>query len=165
MDAARRAAVGVVSRTGEIVAAGMFSRLVLIESFTTPSFAPVLAAETSQQVNSFLVGLGVRDVDVTGVRVLERPITATSEVGAAGGVTVRVWSVLVVTAPGLGMGREAWRTVTLTMISGDGRWLVDGWSSSPGPSPAPAADATFDDGARVDGAMSWPPADSGSGGE
>ena len=44
---------------------------------------------------------------------------------------------LVVAAPGVGPGREAWRTVTVDMVEAGGRWLVDGWASSPGPSAGP----------------------------
>jgi hypothetical protein len=45
------------------------------------------------------------------------------------------------------------------MVEVDGRWLVDGWSSTPGPSPAPPAEGAFDDAEAFVEPLSWPPAD------
>ena len=88
---------------------------------------------------------------------LEQPITATVEATSTG-AQVRVWSVLVVAAPGVGPGRQVWRTVTLDMVEAGGRWLVDGWASTPGPSPAPPAEGAYDDAAAFVEPLSWPPA-------
>ena len=74
------------------------------------------------------------------------------------GARVRVWSVLVVAAPGVGPGRQVWRTVTLDMVEAGGRWLVDGWASTPGPTPAPPAEGAFDDAAAFVEPLGWPPA-------
>ena len=82
---------------------------------------------------------------------IEQPITATVEATATG-AQVRVWSVLVVAAPGVGPGRQVWRTVTLDMVDAGGRWLVDGWTSTPGPSPAPPAEGAVRRRRRVRGA-------------
>jgi hypothetical protein len=155
--AARDAATRAVARTGEVVQAGFISRRELIESFTTPGFAPSLARTTSDAVQAMLVELGERDADVGSLAVIEQPITAVAE-PSGGGVVVRVWSVLVVAVPGVGPGRQVWRTVTLDMVERGGRWLVDGWSSTPGPSPAPPAEGAFDDAAAFVVPLGWPPA-------
>jgi hypothetical protein len=155
IGAARRAAVAAVSRTGEVVAAGMFSRGDLIATFATPAFAAALAAETTAQVNAFFVALGVSGVDASKVAVVEAPITARA-VPTAGGVRVQVWTVLVAAVPDTGVAREAWRTVTVDMVDLGGRWLVDGWSSAPGPAPVPAADGVFGDADAVRERLAWP---------
>ena len=90
VEAARRAAVAAVARTGEVVRAGLFSRRELIESFTTARFGPTLAAATSAQVNALLLALGVPDVDAADAAVVEPPVTAAAEAtphrGAGAGV-------------------------------------------------------------------------------
>jgi hypothetical protein len=73
-------------------------------------------------------------------------------------VRVRVWSVLVVAVTGGGPGREVWRTVTLEMVGSDRGWLVDRWTSTPGPTPAPPAEGAFDDAAAVAETLAWPAA-------
>jgi hypothetical protein len=156
-DQARRAAVAVVARTGEVVSAGFFSRRELIGSFTTAEFGPVLADETSRSVNAMLVELGSRDVDPSTLAVREQPLTATAEPADGGRVRVRVWSVLVVAAPGTGPPRQLWRTVILKMAVRDGVWLVDGWVSSPGPTPALAAEGVVDAAEAVAVPLGWVP--------
>lgn len=156
LDGARRAAIAVVARTGEVVAAGFISRRELIESFTTPNFGPVLVDETSRSVNAMLVELGSRNLDSSQLKVREQPITAA--VSAVGDrARVQVWSVLIVAAPGAGPGRQVWRTVTLAMVDRDGLWLVDGWTSTPGPTPAPPAEGAVDAAEVVAVPLGWEP--------
>jgi hypothetical protein len=157
--AARDAAVRVVGLTGAVVRAGLISRRELIESVTTPRFGPTLADETSSALEAMLLELGERDVDTSQLAVAEQPLTA-SATPAGTAVRVRVWSVLVIAAPGAGTGRQVWRTVTLDMNEIAGRWLVDGWSSTPGPTPAPVPEAAFDDAAVVAVPLGWPVASS-----
>ena len=157
VEPARRAAISAVAMTGEVVRAGFISRRELIEAFTTPGFGPTLAASTSGAVTAMLLELGERDADMSTLAVFEQPITATVEATSTG-AQVRVWSVLVVAAPGVGPGRQVWRTVTLDMVEAGGRWLVNGWASTPGPSPAPPAEGAYDDAAAFVEPLSWPPA-------
>lgn len=157
LAAARAAGVAAVALTDEVVLAGFISRRELIESFTTSAYGPVLADETSTAVNAMLLELGERDVDPTDLHVVEQPITARAE-AIGDSVRVEVWSVLVIAVPGTGPGRQVWRTVTLDMVKGDGRWLVDRWSSNPGPTPAPAAEAAFDDAVAFVDPLGWPTA-------
>jgi hypothetical protein len=137
----------------------MFSRADVIATFATSAYAPTLASQTTAQVNAFLLALGVSGVDSAGVTVTETPVTAAAQRYEAG-VRVQVWSVLVVTASE-GAAREAWRTVTVDLVDVDGRWLVDGWSSTPGPAPAPAAEASFGDADALRERLGWPAASGG----
>ena len=158
ITAARQAAVNAVGSTDEVVGAGFISRRALIESMATPSYGPTLADETSAAVTAMMLELGQRKLDSTAMTMSEQPITATAELDGGGAVRVKVWSVIVVATPGAGPGRQVWRTVTLKMVRDGGRWLVDGWFSTPGPTPAPAAEVAFDDAAAFTGPLGWPPA-------
>lgn len=154
---ARQAAINAVALTDEVVEAGFISRRDLINGFATSALAPRLADETGAEVNALLVELGDRDADVTALRLIEQPLTArTTEVEDV--VRVEVWSLLVIAAPGTGPARQAWRTVTLDMVLVDGRWLVSEWQSQPGPTPAPAVEASFDDASTVVNMLGWEPA-------
>ncbi len=157
IEAARTAAVEAVALTGEVVDAGLISRRDLVESIATPDYGPVLADETSLAVEAMLTELGARHVDRAGMRVSEFPLTAAAT-PEAGDVRVRVWSVLVIAAPGVGPGRQVWRTVNVLMKSVAGRWLVADWVSTFGPTPAPAVEVGFDDPAALGAPMSWPSA-------
>jgi hypothetical protein len=140
---ARRAAITVVALTDDVVTAGFISRRDLIASFTTSTFGSKLADTTSDQVNALLVELGDRNADPTRLVALEQPLTATATATSLG-VRVEVWSVLIVSVPGTGPARQAWRTVTVDMVDIDGRWLVDSWTSAPGPTPALPAEVALD---------------------
>jgi hypothetical protein len=140
---ARRAAITAVALTDDVVTAGFISRRDLIAGFTTPSFGSKLADATSDQVNALLVELGDRDADPTRLVALEQPLTAAAA-PTTSGVRVEVWSVLIVAVPGTGPARQAWRTVTVDMVDVDGRWLVDSWTSTPGPTPALPAEVALD---------------------
>jgi hypothetical protein len=149
---ARRAAITAVALTDDVVTAGFISRRDLIAGFTTPTFGPRLADATSDQVNALLVELGDHNADATRLVALEQPLTATVT-PALSGVRVEVWSVLIVAVPGAGPVRQAWRTVMVDMVDVDGRWLVDGWASAPGPTPALPAEVALDSAETVVGRM------------
>ncbi len=157
LDGARRAGIAAVSATGQVAHAGFISRRELIESFTTSKFGPVLADETSAQLRDLAGELGSRDTDAAAMSVFEQPVSAIASVSDRGAV-VEVYSVLVVAVPRLGPARQVWRTVRLEMVDVEGRWVVDGWSSEPGPTPALAAEAVIDDAELVAGRLAWPPA-------
>jgi hypothetical protein len=149
---ARRAAITAVALTDDVVTAGFISRRDLIAGFTTPTFGVELADATSDQVNALLVELGDRDADPTALVALEQPLTATATLTSSG-VRVEVWSVLIVSVPGTGPARQAWRTVTVDMVDVNGRWLVDSWTSTPGPTPALPAEVALDSSETVAGQM------------
>jgi hypothetical protein len=136
MAAARLAAVTAVASTAEVMRVGMFTRGDLIDRIATTAFAGELSSATTAQVNEFIVSLGAAGRDPSELAVMEVPVSASATEVAPGRVRVDVWSVLVVSMPGTAVARQAWRTTTLDMQSVDGRWLVDGWRSEPGPSPA-----------------------------
>lgn len=151
---AEAAAISVVASTGDVVAAGFISRRELVESFCTERFGPTFASESGRAIDAMLLELGARNVERGELVVLEEPVTATSTVTTAG-VKVRVWSVLVVAAPGVGPARQVWRTVTVDMVEVDGRWLVDGWVSQFGPTPAAPAEAPIDAAEPVAVVLGW----------
>lgn len=151
---AQASAVAVVASTGDVVAAGFISRRELVESFCTERFGPAFASESGRAIDAMLLELGARDVERSDLAVVEEPVSATSTATATG-VQVRVWSVLVVAAPGAGPARQVWRTVTVDMVEVDGRWLVDGWVSRFGPTPAAPAEAPIDAAEPVAVVLGW----------
>ena len=66
---------------------------------------------------------------------VEQPVRFRTLSSTSTRASVAVWSVLVVAAPGAATARTIWRTVTLDLELVDGRWLVDAWESTPGPTP------------------------------
>ena len=75
-DRVRDAAIRAVALTDDVFSAGFISRRELIETFTTESFGPVLADETSQQVTNLIFELGDRDVTPSGLSIVEQPLTS-----------------------------------------------------------------------------------------
>ena len=89
---------------------------------------------------------------------LSQPVTATARRRAAGRVMVEVWTVTVFVAEGESPAPEEWSTIQLEMVQIDGRWLVDGWEATPGPSPAPAPEGAFVRTTEMAAVMAWPAA-------
>jgi hypothetical protein len=158
VEGARVAAVAAVARTREVVDAGLISRRDVVASFATAEFAPVLAERTSQQWVSLLFGLRRAAGRAVTVEVVSQPVTANATPVAADRVAVQVWTVTVWVADGESPAPEQWSTMQLTMVNRDRRWLVDGWETTPGPSPAPAPEGTFASDDEIAAVMAWPPA-------
>ncbi len=151
VQAAEAARAAIVS-SGDLASAGFFSRQDLIRSFTTPGFAPEMIDQTTHALTDFQFTVNTTD----GFWMIEQPITLSTELLAPDRARVVAWCVVVVASTEFGVGRESWETVTLDMALVDGRWLVDGWSVSPGPAPAPSADLMFADPSVLGEAMSRP---------
>jgi hypothetical protein len=158
VEAARVAAVQAVARTREVVEAGFISRRDVIAGFATDTFAPVLAERTSQQWVSLLFGLRRATGQAVDVKVVSQPVTATASATASDRVVVEVWTVTVLVAVGESPAPELWSTMRLDMVDAAGRWLVDGWETTPGPAPAPAPEGTFASDTEIAAVMSWPAA-------
>lgn len=154
-DRVRDAAIRAVALTDDVFSAGFISRRELIETFTTESFGPVLADETSQQVTNLIFELGDRDVTPSGLSIVEQPLTSNVVSISGTEATVEVWSVLVIVAPGAGPARQVWRTVTVDLEQVAGDWLVDAWASRSGPTPALAAEASVSDSADTIEVVDW----------
>ena len=148
IDAALRA----TTMTGDFVTAGHFSRRDLVRSIATDRFAPSLIDDSSAAIVDFQFEVDTSD----GFWLIQQPLTAHSNVTAAGRVEVTVWSVVVVASTEFGVGRETWQTSSLEMLLVDGSWLVDEWVTVPGPAPAPSADLVFAGPAELGDAMSYP---------
>ena len=155
-DDPHAAAVGAVALTGDVVTAGFISRRVMIDSFTTARFGTELADMTSSQVTALLLELGARDADAASLRVVEQPLAARTISEGPNRAVVDVWSMLVVAVPGAGPGRQVWRTVRVELVADELGWLVDGWTSTLGPTPALAPQATISDADAVLDVLEWP---------
>ena len=149
MEAARSAGVAAVARTREVFEAGAIVVGDVIAEFATARFAPELAERTSQQVVDLLFGLRRTEGRAVAVSMLSQPVTAPAEAIAGGRVAVSVWTVSVFVAEGHSPAPEQWSTIQLDMVAEDGRWLVDGWEVTAGPSPAPAPEGVFGTGDEV----------------
>jgi len=154
-DRVRDAAVRAVALTDDVFSAGFISRRELIESFTTDSFGPRLADETSQQATKLIFELGDRDIMPSALSIVEQPLTSNVVSISGAEATVAVWSVLVIVAPGAGPARQVWRTVTVDLKLVDGEWLVDAWNSISGPTPALAAESSVSDSSDTIEVVEW----------
>ena len=150
VDGARLAAIDAVQATGPVVSAGPLTRRDLIDALATARFAPLLVGRTNDLVRGLELGPGVASVTA-----IERPITAHAEAGSDD-VVVNVWSVFVVAASRTLPAREVWHTVTLAMRREAGRWLVDDWQSTPGPSPTGSMEAGASGYDAVTEVAGWP---------
>lgn len=155
-DDPQAAAVRAVALTGDVVTAGFISRRVMIDSFTTSRFGTELADATSSQVTALLLELGARDADSALLRVIEQPLSARTISQGPDRAVVDVWSMLVVAVPGAGPGRQVWRTVRVELVADELGWLVDGWTSTLGPTPALAPQATISEADAVLAVLEWP---------
>lgn len=138
-DAAARA----VAMTGEVLRAGLTTRGDLISTFATPEFAPELLAQTNTQLRRMTADFVKRGISAEDLQVVETPITVDATPGE-GYVVAWVWSVTVMTAPGMGTARQIWRTVQLELVREHDQWLVNDWLVTAGPTPVPDPSATFD---------------------
>ena len=148
-------AMDAVGLTDDVLRAGFISRRDLIGSFATESFGPKLADETSAQVSRLMAELGDRDVNPADLAVVEQPISATVIAETADAASVDVWSVMVVAAPGAGPARQVWRTVSVDLRRVDAEWLVDGWESTLGPTPALSPEVAMSDANAVAAVIGW----------
>lgn len=144
--------------TGEIARAGFITRGDMIDALATRRFALELAMTTERQLAELADALGEvaflpPEVSWAEVALTARLVEADDRVAR-----VEVWSVLVVASPDVGVPRQAWRTVTIDLSWEDGDWRVDGWATTPGPTPALAAAVVVSDGGEVAAVADWPPA-------
>lgn len=149
------AAVAAVAMTGDVARAGFISRRELIESFATPSFGPVLADDTSKQMTSLLLEFSERTANPADLQVTEQPVRVRVVSSTTTTASVDVWSILVVAVPTGATARAMWRTVTLDLVLIDGRWLVDGWKSVPGPTPMIGAESPISPASDVAAVLRW----------
>ena len=154
LDGATQAALTAVAATGDVATAGYISRRELIVSFATPEFGSKLADTTSDQLRGLAVEMGARDAAVESMTVVEQPISVTA-MSTPDGASVDVYSVLVVAIPGAGPARQVWRTVSLDMVLVGDRWLVDGWESAAGPTPALPAEVAIASADDVAARLAW----------
>jgi hypothetical protein len=148
-------AADVVALTGEVVAAGPISRRELIESFATADFGPALADTTSAQLSELQLEFGVAGISPTDLQAIELPVTARLVERDDDRARVEVWSVMAVSLERSGGARQVWRTVGVDLDLVDGEWLVDGWHSTLGPTPALAPGAPVSSAGDVADVLAW----------
>ena len=151
------AAAAAVAMTGEVVTAGLISRRELIESFATPMFSGELADLTSEQVTAMRLAMTGTGRDSNALSVVEFPLRARTSSRSGSAATVQVWSVLVVSSADEPVARQAWRTVTVHLVLTDHHWLVDGWESAEGPSPALTPQAPVASSNEIVAVLGWEP--------
>lgn len=157
-EGARAAATSAVELTGELVAAGFITRRDMIGVLASQRYAPTLAADSAVQLREMLGELADDGVTASAVLWRELPLTAEIVEIDDAAALVQVWAVLVAGAPGRGTPRQAWRTVTVSLVWERDDWRVDDWAATAGPTPALANNApiaTLDELADV---TAWPAA-------
>jgi len=158
---ARAAALSAVSLTGEIARAGFITRGDMIRALASAQFGPTLATESATQLADVFGEITAAGVAPSAVLFHELVLTARVVRADTLSAVVDVWSVLVAGLPDSGAPRQAWRTVTVTVVWESDDWRIDGWDAQAGPTPALASNAaisTVDDVATV---IAWPSADNG----
>lgn len=149
------AAAAAVAMTGDVVTAGLLARRDLIASFTTADFGPELADVTSEQVTAMELSMTERGRASALLSVAEFPLRARTLTHDETAATVEVWSVLVIASSDEYVAHQMWRTVTIDLQLVDGRWLVDGWRSAEGPTPASAPEGAIASGREVADRLEW----------
>lgn len=132
---ARAAAMSAVSLTGPVAKAGFITRRDMIGELATARYGPTLASASARQLDDLMGDLGTAGLVPAQLLWSELPLTARVLKGKASRVRVQAWTLLVIGAPGVGVPRQAWRTVTLDVVWERGDWRIDAWSSTPGPTP------------------------------
>lgn len=149
------AAAAAVAATGDVVMAGLITRRDLIASFTTADFGPELADVTSQQVTEMRLAMTETGRSPAGLSAVEFPLRTRTLSRDETTATVEVWSLLVIASADEPVARQAWRTVTVDLQLVEDRWLVDGWESADGPTPASPPHAAVASSGEVAGRLEW----------
>lgn len=150
-------AAAAVALTGKVVTAGPISRRELIDSFATPKFGSELADLTSEQVTAMRLAMTETGHNSSALSVVEFPLRVRTSSRSDTAATVQVWSVIVVSSADEPVARQAWRTVTVHLACLDRRWLVDGWESVDGPSPALTPQAPVSSSDEIVAVLDWQP--------
>jgi hypothetical protein len=153
---ARAAGVSAVGLTGEIARAGFITRGDMIDALATRRFAPELAITTERQLAELAEALGAAELLPPEITWTEVPLTARVIQATESRSRIEVWSVVVIARPDVGIPRQAWRTVAIDLAWEARDWKVDGWSATPGPTPALAAAAAVSTGNEVVEVAHWP---------
>jgi hypothetical protein len=149
------AAARAVRATGEIATAGFITRDDLLDSIASPAFAPTLRSASAAHLTELVAAVGAVGVPASGVVWEELPLTLRVVSEDTGKAQVSVWSVLIVGVPGHGSPRQFWRTSTIDLVLVADTWLVDGWTATPGPTPALGVDSPISDVAAIDTVLAW----------
>lgn len=156
------AAASAVGMSGSIARAGFISRGDMIETLASERFGTVLAVESADQLRELLGDLAEQGITPASAVFHELPLTArVVEVGDDTAL-VDVWSLLVIGVPNGQAPRQLWRTVQVELVWEHDDWRVDGWTATPGPTPALTATAEIATVPELVEVLAWPAAGVGN---
>jgi len=132
---ARAAAMSAVGMTGPVARAGFITRRDMIDQLATTRYKDTLASTSARQLDDLMGDLGSAGLVPADLLWAELALTARVVDATPRRARVDVWTVLVIGAPGVGVPRQAWRTVTVELAWERDDWRIDRWASEPGPTP------------------------------
>ena len=122
---ARAAAMSAIGQTGLIARAGFITRRDMIDQLATADYGPTLASTSARQLDDLMGDLGAAGLVPADLLWAELPLTAQIVDATPRRARVEVWTVLVIGAPGVGVPRQAWRTVTVDLAWERDDWRID----------------------------------------
>lgn len=157
-EGARAAAMSAVRLSGDIARAGFITRGDMIRAFASDGFGEELIERTDTQLGELSEALGDAFIVSPKLTWHETPLTAEVVRGDDKRALVKVWSVVVLATPEVGVPRQLWRTVEAELVWEDHDWKVDEWDSWPGPTPALTPAAAIATTEEIIDVTEWPPA-------
>ena len=154
---AEAAAIFAIRSSGQIATAGFITRADLIRSIATERFGVELAAMTAAELAEMSEAFGRAEVAVADVVWAELPLAVQVHRVSRVRAVVELWTVLLVGVRNTGAPRQAWRTVTVTLVWERDAWRIDDWTSVAGPTPALAEASTISDLAALEEVLAWGP--------
>jgi hypothetical protein len=133
LDAAAAAALRWVASTGELLGMGPIRRHDVLAAWVSGDALPAIAANLERDLGRLADRL---PIPASELRLVEVPLTVDAAVGDEGSADVRVWSVVVFGADGLGPPRVVWRTSHLTLVWENEAWKLSSFTMTEGPTPA-----------------------------
>jgi hypothetical protein len=128
----------------------------MIHQLASDRYGSALARTSANQLDEFMADIGAKSIVPAELIWDDLPLTAKVNRFTSTGAQVRVWSVVVLGAPHVGVPNQTWHTVTVDLVWQHDDWKIDHWVDRPGPTPT-LADGTdtalFDQLQQVTG---WP---------
>lgn len=152
---ARAAAVGWVSSLGTLVGLGPIAAADALRAVTSDRVAEATVESFRQERSRF------RDqfnVDPSAAIWIEAPLAVTVTDLSDQAAEVRVWSQVVMGAPGQSTVTALWRTHTVRLVWEHDDWKVDDTTVTEGPTPQPLAEDLPSDGDAFVSVAGWTPA-------
>jgi hypothetical protein len=133
LHAAAATALRWVASTGELLGMGPIRRHDVLAASVSSDALPAIAANLERDLGRLADRL---PIPASELRLVEVPLTVDAAVGNEGTADIRVWSVVLFGAEGLGAPRVVWRTSHLTLVWENAAWKLAGFTTTEGPTPA-----------------------------